>query len=271
MSASHPAFAARPAQPAGTRAACSASISSTRSSSSRSRVRRTPGTSTSTCSRTRRRSSPSWASPTASSCSRPATCRRPPRRPTTSRSGSRRQDRYRETASISNTTDFQARRLGTRFRGEHGPEPVHTLNGTAVVDRMALAVLENFQGERARRAPAATARPPSPLLAAALGHNARRWGAGAVERGGLENRWACKRLVGSNPTPTASIQAKIRCSVRPWATFWSHAGSLAPAPRPLKPLDGQARTGAQLARVFQAFKSHVLVALSDKPTLAFPR
>jgi seryl-tRNA synthetase len=24
---------------------------------------------------------------------------------------------------------------------------VHTLNGTAVVDRMALAILENFQGE----------------------------------------------------------------------------------------------------------------------------
>ena len=57
------------------------------------------------------------------------------------------QDRYRETASISNTTDFQARRLGIRFRGEHGPELVHTLNGTAVVDRMALAILENFQGE----------------------------------------------------------------------------------------------------------------------------
>jgi seryl-tRNA synthetase len=57
------------------------------------------------------------------------------------------QGRYRETASISNTTDFQARRLGTRFRGERSPEPVHTLNGTAVVDRMALAVLENFQGE----------------------------------------------------------------------------------------------------------------------------
>jgi len=57
------------------------------------------------------------------------------------------QERYRETASISNTTDFQARRLGIRHRGEHGPEPVHTLNGTAVVDRMALAILENFQGE----------------------------------------------------------------------------------------------------------------------------
>ena len=57
------------------------------------------------------------------------------------------QDRYRETASISNTTDFQSRRLGIRMRGEGGPEPVHMLNGTAVVDRMALAVLENFQGE----------------------------------------------------------------------------------------------------------------------------
>jgi seryl-tRNA synthetase len=57
------------------------------------------------------------------------------------------QERYRETASISNTTDFQARRLGIRRRGERGLEPVHTLNGTAVVDRMALAILENFGGE----------------------------------------------------------------------------------------------------------------------------
>ncbi len=57
------------------------------------------------------------------------------------------QGRYRETASISNTTDFQSRRLGIRMRGESGPEPVHMLNGTAVVDRMALAILENFQGD----------------------------------------------------------------------------------------------------------------------------
>jgi seryl-tRNA synthetase len=57
------------------------------------------------------------------------------------------QARYRETASISNTTDFQARRLRIRMRDEGGPEPLHMLNGTAVVDRMALAVLENFQGE----------------------------------------------------------------------------------------------------------------------------
>jgi seryl-tRNA synthetase len=56
------------------------------------------------------------------------------------------QGRYRETASISNTTDFQARRLATRYRDGRSVEPVHTLNGTAVVDRMALAVLENFEG-----------------------------------------------------------------------------------------------------------------------------
>jgi seryl-tRNA synthetase len=56
-------------------------------------------------------------------------------------------ERYREVTSCSNTTDFQARRLGIRFRGEHGLEPVHTLNGTAIVDRVALAILENFQGE----------------------------------------------------------------------------------------------------------------------------
>ena len=57
------------------------------------------------------------------------------------------QDRYRETASVSNTTDFQARRLGIRYRDGKSTEPVHMLNGTAVVDRMALAILENFQGE----------------------------------------------------------------------------------------------------------------------------
>jgi seryl-tRNA synthetase len=55
------------------------------------------------------------------------------------------QGRYREGGSISNTTDYQARRLQTRFRGQGGVEPVHTLNGTAVTDRFVLAILENFQ------------------------------------------------------------------------------------------------------------------------------
>ena len=52
---------------------------------------------------------------------------------------------YREVTSCSNTTDFQARRLKVRHRGERGLEPVHTLNGTAAVGRMLLALLENGQ------------------------------------------------------------------------------------------------------------------------------
>ncbi len=57
------------------------------------------------------------------------------------------QQRYREITSTSNTTDFQARRLGIRYRAEKGLETPHTLNGTAVTDRWLLAVLENFGGE----------------------------------------------------------------------------------------------------------------------------
>src|SRR5262245_65477860 len=57
------------------------------------------------------------------------------------------QGRYREVTSCSNTTDFQARRLGIRWRSPDGLVPPHTLNGTVVTDRMVLAILENFQGE----------------------------------------------------------------------------------------------------------------------------
>jgi seryl-tRNA synthetase len=55
------------------------------------------------------------------------------------------QGRYREITSCSNTTDYQARRLEVRFRGDRGPELVHTLNGTAATARAMLAILENFQ------------------------------------------------------------------------------------------------------------------------------
>ena len=58
------------------------------------------------------------------------------------------QDRYRELTSCSNTTDFQARRIGCRFRPEPGasPEFVNTLNGTAIaVGRTIIALLENHQ------------------------------------------------------------------------------------------------------------------------------
>ena len=58
------------------------------------------------------------------------------------------QGRYRELTSTSNTTDFQARRLGIRYRTAGGAlEYVHTLNGTAVTDRAVLAILENLQGD----------------------------------------------------------------------------------------------------------------------------
>ncbi|HEX2707545.1 MAG TPA: serine--tRNA ligase [Solirubrobacterales bacterium] len=58
------------------------------------------------------------------------------------------QSRYRELTSCSNTTDYQARRLGCRYRPGDGeaPQPVHTLNGTAVaVGRTMIALIENRQ------------------------------------------------------------------------------------------------------------------------------
>jgi seryl-tRNA synthetase len=57
------------------------------------------------------------------------------------------QQRYREITSTSNTTDYQARRLGIRHRREGRLEPVHTLNGTAMTARWLIAVMENFQDE----------------------------------------------------------------------------------------------------------------------------
>ncbi|MDV3293078.1 MAG: serine--tRNA ligase [Nitrososphaerales archaeon] len=57
------------------------------------------------------------------------------------------QQKYREMASASNVTDFQARRLKIRYR-EKPSEPtqlVHTLNSTAVVTRTLVAIVENFQ------------------------------------------------------------------------------------------------------------------------------
>jgi seryl-tRNA synthetase len=56
------------------------------------------------------------------------------------------QGRYRELMSCSNTTDYQARRLGVRMRRPGGNVPVHTLNGTALaVPRTLIALLENRQ------------------------------------------------------------------------------------------------------------------------------
>ncbi|MBI4132213.1 MAG: serine--tRNA ligase [Candidatus Sungbacteria bacterium] len=54
---------------------------------------------------------------------------------------------YRETHSTANSTDFQARRLGTKFRAEDGKTDfVHTVNGTAfAIGRTLIAILENYQ------------------------------------------------------------------------------------------------------------------------------
>ncbi|MFO0969721.1 MAG: serine--tRNA ligase [Gemmataceae bacterium] len=55
---------------------------------------------------------------------------------------------YGEVTSTSNCTDFQARRLGIRFKSPKfkGTRFVHTLNGTAVaISRAMVAILENYQ------------------------------------------------------------------------------------------------------------------------------
>ena len=60
------------------------------------------------------------------------------------------QGRYREISSCSSCGDFQARRMGARFKtpGEKGTRFVHTLNGSGVaVGRAMVAVLENYQNE----------------------------------------------------------------------------------------------------------------------------
>ena len=55
---------------------------------------------------------------------------------------------YGEVTSTSNCTDYQARRLGIRFKREGEKKPIfaHMLNGTAVaVSRALIAVMENYQ------------------------------------------------------------------------------------------------------------------------------
>ncbi len=53
---------------------------------------------------------------------------------------------YRETHSASNCTDFQARRLNTKYKTKNGLEFVHTLNGTAIaIGRTIIAIIENYQ------------------------------------------------------------------------------------------------------------------------------
>ena len=61
------------------------------------------------------------------------------------------QNAYREVISCSNCTDYQARRLGIRYREKEGAPPkgfLHTLNSTAIATgRTIVAILENLQQE----------------------------------------------------------------------------------------------------------------------------
>lgn len=55
---------------------------------------------------------------------------------------------YGEVTSTSNTTDYQARNLGIRYRDGDKTQYIHTLNGTLVAaSRAIIAILENFQQE----------------------------------------------------------------------------------------------------------------------------
>ena len=53
---------------------------------------------------------------------------------------------YREVTSCSNYTDYSARRMGSRYRGDDGTGLLHTLNGTAcAISRTLVFLMENGQ------------------------------------------------------------------------------------------------------------------------------
>jgi len=57
-------------------------------------------------------------------------------------------EEWLEVSSLSNCTDFQARRANLRYRPEPGARPrfVHTLNGSGLaLPRVMIAVMENYQ------------------------------------------------------------------------------------------------------------------------------
>ncbi|MDP2721035.1 MAG: serine--tRNA ligase [bacterium] len=56
------------------------------------------------------------------------------------------QNKYRETHSISTTTDFQSRRLNIKYKKGNSAKCVHILNATAIaMPRIIIAILENHQ------------------------------------------------------------------------------------------------------------------------------
>ena len=116
------------------------------------------------------------------------------------------QERYREVTSCSNTTDFQARRLGIREPAARRARDAAHAQRHRRHRSLAAGDARELPGRRAGVL-------PDPVRRSLEGHRFRlgtRRGARAVESGGLENRWACKRPVGSNPTPAATIASTAR-------------------------------------------------------------
>jgi seryl-tRNA synthetase len=62
------------------------------------------------------------------------------------------ENKYRETHSTSNCTDFQARRLGIRYKDKNNKmQFAHTLNGTAfAIGRILISIIENYQQKDGR-------------------------------------------------------------------------------------------------------------------------
>ena len=55
-------------------------------------------------------------------------------------------ERYLEVSSCSNCTDFQARRMKTKYKTKEGSKLVNTLNGSGLaLPRLMIAILENYQ------------------------------------------------------------------------------------------------------------------------------
>mgnify|MGYP001573383940 CR=1 FL=1 len=61
------------------------------------------------------------------------------------------ENKYRETHSCSNTTDFQSRGLGIKYKNGKDGGYVHTLNATGVaIGRMLIAILDNNQNRKGK-------------------------------------------------------------------------------------------------------------------------
>ena len=146
--ASRPASAARPAPPAATPAASSASTSSTRSRCSRSSSPRESAAEHERLLAIEERILAELEIPYRVVNVAAGDLGAPAAKKYDCEAWIPSQERYRELTSCSNTTDYQARRLGCRYRPAEGesPQAVHTLNGTAVaVGRTMIALIENRQ------------------------------------------------------------------------------------------------------------------------------